>query len=160
MNMWKFTFILVLFMFSTTVAGNCGTSPDPRYDSAGYAEWCNCMGGWVDYSAGVGCSGATGPRQESGPGASKSGNGELCNECDEALVNDITVGLQSSARIRTYVNHSRAKYANCIQLLGRGCSCGEQLYDNIPLACDRYVEDSSYAACVEELVNDARYSCQ
>ena len=156
-------------MFSTTVAGECGTPPDPRYDSAGYAEWCNCMGGWVDYSAGVGCSGATGPRQESTPSAIEYGgagesaetdNSGDCNECDEALVNDITVGLQSSARIRSYVNHSRAKYYNCTGLLGRGCSCGEQLYDNIPLACDRYIEESSYAACVEELVNDARYSCQ
>ena len=167
--MWKLTFISVLIMASTAVALDCGTQLDPRSYPAEYAKWCDCMGGTVDYSAGVGCVGATGPRQESTPSEVKHRNGgetaatdnsDVCNECDQGLLNDITVGLQSSTMIRTYVNQSRAKYANCIQILGISCSCGRQLFDNIPLACDAHKDETSYAVCVETLVNDARLSCQ
>lgn len=36
-------------------AGHCGAPPDPRSNRGGYADWCGCMEGRVDYSAGVGC---------------------------------------------------------------------------------------------------------
>ncbi len=169
--MWKHTFPLVLFITSTTVAWGCEPPPDPQYDPAGYADWCDCMGGWVDYSAGVGCSGATRPRQESIPSAIKHGSGgesaatddsEACHECGQALINDIAAGLQSSSMIRSYVNQSRAKYANCTRNVDSSCNqtCGRRLFNDIPLSCDSFDDDASYADCVETLINGARFSCR
>ncbi|MFT7637087.1 MAG: hypothetical protein ACI9Y8_000859 [Candidatus Omnitrophota bacterium] len=65
----KITFItssiLSTLLFSINISFACGDVPDPRLDSSGYATWCACMGGTVDYSAGVGCVGATGQRSSS-----------------------------------------------------------------------------------------------
>lgn len=51
----------------------CGSPPDPRVNTAGYASWCSCMGGSYNYQT-TACTGATGPRQPSG-GTVRGGGG-------------------------------------------------------------------------------------
>lgn len=52
--------MLVLFisaLLSTTASADCGSAPDPRYDTTGYARWCGCMGGQYNYQT-TACVGA------------------------------------------------------------------------------------------------------
>ncbi|MGE4166134.1 MAG: hypothetical protein AB7E67_09140 [Xanthobacteraceae bacterium] len=52
-------------------ASACGSPPDPRTNTAGYASWCSCMGGSYNYQT-TACTGATGPRRGGGQ-SSRSG---------------------------------------------------------------------------------------
>ena len=82
-----------------------------------------------------------------------------CEECGEALMNDIAVGAAPSQNFKNYVLEARQNYANCIRNISDGCqnTCGRQLYDNLP-HCETY-EDTGQKACVETALNGARLSC-
>lgn len=54
----------------------CGSPPDPRSNSAGYASWCSCMGGSYNYQT-TACVGARGPGGSS-KSSSSSGGGWAC----------------------------------------------------------------------------------
>lgn len=56
-----FLFLVVITFFTTTASAGCGLSPDPKYDSTGYANWCLCMGGLYNYQT-TACVGATGSK--------------------------------------------------------------------------------------------------
>ncbi|MFN3657395.1 MAG: hypothetical protein ACK4UO_09105 [Pseudolabrys sp.] len=53
--------VLALFAVAPARAQNCGSPPDPRVNTAGYASWCSCMGGVYNYQT-TACVGARGPR--------------------------------------------------------------------------------------------------
>lgn len=49
--------IALLILSGAAQAQNCGSPPDPRSNTAGYASWCNCMGGSYNYQT-TACTGA------------------------------------------------------------------------------------------------------
>jgi len=73
----RITFILLAAGFGLLVplrsapAQNCGSPPDPRTNTAGYASWCSCMGGSYNYQT-TACVGARSP-QVRRRGSSSSG---------------------------------------------------------------------------------------
>lgn len=64
-------FAAALFL-SAPAQAQCGSPPDPRTNTAGYASWCSCMGGSYNYQT-TACTGARGPSTRSG-GTTSSGN--------------------------------------------------------------------------------------
>jgi hypothetical protein len=63
-------FVALSFAASPARA-QCGSPPDPRTNTAGYASWCSCMGGSYNYQT-TACTGARGP--STGGGAQRGGN--------------------------------------------------------------------------------------
>lgn len=61
--------IVALIAAAPVRAQTCGTPPDPRSNTAGYASWCSCMGGSYNYQT-TACTGARGPRTGGGQTAS------------------------------------------------------------------------------------------
>ena len=82
-----------------------------------------------------------------------------CEECGEALFNDIAYGFDPSLNLRNYVLEARQNYANCIAGISDACvnTCARQLDDNPP-TCDSYDEDG-FRACVETAHRGAKLSC-
>ena len=65
---------LILALFAASPArAQCGSPPDPRSNSAGYASWCSCMGGSYNYQT-TACTGARGPSPRGGGTASGGNN--------------------------------------------------------------------------------------
>ena len=85
--------------------------------------------------------------------------GPGCEECGNALMNDIEAGLRASRNFRNYVQEARQNYGNCTQSVSDGCqnTCGRQLYDNLP-GCDSF-PDPGHKSCVETALRGARLSC-
>jgi len=63
---------VALSFAATPARAQCGSPPDPRTNTAGYASWCSCMGGSYNYQT-TACTGAHGPAKRGG-GTTNSGN--------------------------------------------------------------------------------------
>lgn len=59
--------LIMAGLWTLPAAAQCGSPPDPRTNTAGYASWCSCMGGSYNYQT-TACTGASGPRRGGGPG--------------------------------------------------------------------------------------------
>jgi hypothetical protein len=65
-------FVLFIFALALPAQAQCGTRPDPRWDSAGYSSWCSCMGGSYDYQT-TACVGARSGAPSSSSSSSSGG---------------------------------------------------------------------------------------
>ena len=89
------------------------------------------------------------------------GDAQACDVCGRALSSDVGFGLGSSAMLRTYVQQSLGKYANCTRRLAGGCadSCWRgNLADLLP-NCETF-DDNGHRACVNQTVVGANANCQ
>lgn len=68
--------LLVFFVFAPAMPAHaqCGSPPDPRSNSAGYASWCGCMGGSYNYQT-TACTGARSSAPSSSSSSSSSSGG-------------------------------------------------------------------------------------
>lgn len=64
---------IAAFLAASPAQAQCGSPPDPRSNTAGYASWCSCMGGSYNYQT-TACTGATGPKRPGGGTASGGGS--------------------------------------------------------------------------------------
>jgi len=89
------------------------------------------------------------------------GDAQACDVCGRALSADVGFGLGSSAMLRTYVQQSLGKYANCVRSTASGCadSCWRgNLADLLP-NCETF-DDNGHRACVNQTVEGANANCQ
>ncbi|MEX0751715.1 MAG: hypothetical protein WD073_02165 [Xanthobacteraceae bacterium] len=66
--------LLALFALVLPARAQCGSPPDPQYDTAGYSSWCSCMGGSYNYQT-TECVGARSGSSSSSSSSSSSGSG-------------------------------------------------------------------------------------
>jgi len=69
--------LFMLFALVLPAHAQCGSPPDPRSNSAGYASWCGCMGGSYNYQT-TACTGARSSAPSSSSSSSSSGGGWSC----------------------------------------------------------------------------------
>ena len=114
--------ILGLFAAAPARAQSCGTPPDPRIYTAGYASWCSCMGGSYNYQT-TACVGARGPRTG---GATYSANwGCFAQARNGATGNSWGYVSEGEARTRA-LNECRPRGGSscAIRYCQRGTSAG------------------------------------
>ncbi|GEM_PF-6525010 len=59
-----FFIVLTAILLPAMASAGCGSPPDPRYNTSGYASWCSCMGGQYNYQT-TACVGARTSEPES-----------------------------------------------------------------------------------------------
>lgn len=111
--------LVVLIVAVSTVAfavpaaaQSCGSPPDPRTNTAGYASWCSCMGGSYNYQT-TACVGARGPSRGYSGGSSGTW-GCLARAPNGAWGNSWEFGSEGGARARALSEcRSRARGSAC-----------------------------------------------
>ncbi len=84
-----------------------------------------------------------------------------CDTCGRALSSDVAAGLSSSALLRSYVQQSLGKYANCTRGETGQCAndCWRMNLANLLPNCETF-DDAGHRACVNQTVSGANLSCQ
>jgi hypothetical protein len=84
-----------------------------------------------------------------------------CDTCGRALSSDVAAGVSSSGLLRTYVQQSQAKYANCTRREADRCTsdCWYINLANLLPNCEQF-NDAGHRACVNQTIAGANGTCQ